>query len=137
MYNVGRPKCFYSVDHLDHYYPFLNVYMPSLVTTVLLKYSYLDGSGKIDGGEAACTCADGKLSLGNKTVLSKHLPDRKRDLIEVACSGRGDGVGWDKCFGWDSVPQCLYPCHTGGAVPLRCLYGINRSGTAIVAVVPQ
>ena len=31
----------------------------------------------------------------------------------------------------------VYPRHTGGAVPLRCLYGINRSGTAIVAVVPQ
>ena len=30
----------------------------------------------------------------------------------------------------------LYP-HTGCAVPLRCLYGINRSGIAIVAVVPQ
>ena len=29
------------------------------------------------------------------------------------------------------------PRHTGGAVPLRCLDGINRSGTAIVAVFPQ
>ena len=31
----------------------------------------------------------------------------------------------------------LYPRHTGGAAPLRCLYGINRSGTAMIAVVPQ
>ena len=31
----------------------------------------------------------------------------------------------------------LYPRHTGGAVPLRCLYGINRSGIALVAVVTQ
>ena len=31
----------------------------------------------------------------------------------------------------------VYPRHTGGAVSLRCLHGINRSGTAIVAVVPQ
>ena len=25
----------------------------------------------------------------------------------------------------------LYPRHTGGAVPLRCLYGMNRSGSVI------
>ena len=31
----------------------------------------------------------------------------------------------------------LYPRHTGGAVQLRCLYGINRSGTAMIAVIPQ
>ena len=31
----------------------------------------------------------------------------------------------------------LYPRHTEGAVPLRCLYDINRSGTAMIAVVPQ
>ena len=27
--------------------------------------------------------------------------------------------------------------HTGGAVPLRCLYGSNRSGIAMIAVVTQ
>ena len=32
---------------------------------------------------------------------------------------------------------CLYTRHTGGPVPLRCVYGINRSGTAMIAVVPQ
>ena len=31
----------------------------------------------------------------------------------------------------------LIPRHTGGTAPLRCLYGINRSGTAMIAVVPQ
>ena len=31
----------------------------------------------------------------------------------------------------------LYPRHTEGAVPLRCLYGINRSEPAMIAVVPQ
>ena len=35
------------------------------------------------------------------------------------------------------VGCALYPRHTGGAVLLRCLYGINRSGTAMIAVVPQ
>ena len=33
--------------------------------------------------------------------------------------------------------RCYYPRHTGGAVPLRCLYDINRSGTAMIAVVPS
>ncbi len=36
-----------------------------------------------------------------------------------------------------SVRHPLYTRHTGGAMPLRCLYGINRSGTAMIAVVPQ
>ena len=36
-----------------------------------------------------------------------------------------------------SAILCVYPRHTGGAVPLRCLCGINRSGTAMTAVVPQ
>ena len=31
----------------------------------------------------------------------------------------------------------LCPRHTECAVPLRCLYDINRSGTAMIAVVPQ
>ena len=35
------------------------------------------------------------------------------------------------------LTRMLYPSHTGGAVPLRCLYGINRSGNAMIAVVPR
>ena len=35
------------------------------------------------------------------------------------------------------VPPQYYPRHTGGAVLLRWLYGINRSGTAMIVVVPQ
>ena len=31
----------------------------------------------------------------------------------------------------------LYPRHTGDAVPMRCLYGISRSATAMIAGVPQ
>ena len=34
-------------------------------------------------------------------------------------------------------PTTLCPRHTECAVPLRCLYDINRSGTAMIAVVPQ
>ena len=30
-----------------------------------------------------------------------------------------------------------YTRHTGGAVPLRCLYGINLSGTTMIAVFPS
>ena len=36
-----------------------------------------------------------------------------------------------------AVPTQYYPRHTEGAMPLRCLYGINRSGTAMIVVVPQ
>ena len=31
----------------------------------------------------------------------------------------------------------VYPRHPGGAVPLRCLNGSNRSGIAMIAVVTQ
>ena len=33
-----------------------------------------------------------------------------------------------------STPRDVIPRHTRGAVPLRSLYGINRSGTAMIAV---
>ena len=46
-------------------------------------------------------------------------------------------VNHARTLSWRLNLSYLYPRHTGGAVPLRCLYGINRSGTAIVAVVPQ
>ena len=36
-----------------------------------------------------------------------------------------------------AVPPQYCPRHTEGPVPLRCSYDINRSGTAMLAVVPQ
>ena len=33
--------------------------------------------------------------------------------------------------------SAVLPRHTEGAVPLRCLYDVNRIGTAMIAFVPQ
>ena len=68
-----------------------------------------------------------KLRNGSKGVI------RTRPL-SIACPAfyRWATAIHVTCYKWP-----LYPRHTGGAVPLRSFYGINPSGTAMIAVVPS
>ena len=88
---------------------------------------------------------------GATAVLVRHKPqwhrhDRRSSavvpsLIAVAppktvktADLRG---GTAETFNMFCRASAVLPRHTEGAVPLRCLYDINRSGTAMIAVVPQ
>ena len=84
-------------------------------------------------------------------VLVRHKPqwhrhDRRSSavvpsLIAVAppktVKPRTFAVARRKLLTCSAVPPQYYPHHTEGAVPLRCLYDINRSGTVMIAVDPQ
>ena len=93
---------------------------------------------------------------GATAVLVRHKPqghrhDRRgsavvQSLISVAprktvktANLRGDTAETFNMFRLtcSAVTPQYYPRHTEGAVPMRCLYDINRSGTAMIAVVPQ
>ena len=76
-----------------------------------------------------------------KTRLSRLTHHFQYNIIVDYLSFRGSHMNWqsDTLYARNTASRSclLIPRHTGVAVPLRCLYGMNRSGTVVIAVVPQ
>ena len=130
--NIGM-NIFITIQYLKHFYLMpLNVRVSSVVS----PHSFIPPSHRRRGATG---------------VLVRHEPQWHRhdrrgsavvpSLIAVAPpklpKPRTFAVARRKRLTCSAVRPQYYPRHTEGAVSLRCLYDTNRSGTAMITVVPQ